>query len=34
MFLKGFKVFYTGYSLGMEIEELKPIGEDLIKKFK
>ena len=30
IFLSGFKTFYAGYSLGMDIEELKPIGEGLL----
>lgn len=30
IFLSGFKIFYAGYSIGMEIEELKSIGEGLL----
>ena len=30
IFLSGFKVFYSGYSLGIDIKELKPIGEGLL----
>ncbi len=30
IFLYGFKTFYAGYSLGMAIKDLKPIGEGLI----
>ena len=30
IFLSGFKTFYSAYSIGMEIEELKPIGEGLL----
>ena len=30
IFLFGFKTFYAGYSLGMDIEEIKPIGEGLL----
>nr|WP_317360259.1 PoNe immunity protein domain-containing protein [uncultured Tyzzerella sp.] len=30
IFLSGFDSFYIGYSLGMDIKELKPIGEGLL----
>ena len=30
IFLSGFDAFYAGYSLGKDIEELKPIGEGLL----
>lgn len=30
IFLSGFKTFYAGYSLGKDIEEIKPIGEGLL----
>ena len=30
MFLSGFKTFYAGYSLGKDIEGLKPLGEGLL----
>ncbi len=30
IFLSGFDAFYAGYSLGKDIEEIKPIGEGLL----
>ena len=30
IFLSGFDTFYAGYSLGKDIEEIKPIGEGLL----